>query len=351
MARGENGKRKPLPVEPWSSVACCAEDERGSMNSVDEARGPEGLFLGTEGSSAESKNGRKTMSLELLAQHGAVEVTRHRISGGKHFFLDEASEWSGFEFIYILGGSLTLTGRGVSTSLGTGEYLYHRGLPERAYFRVEEDVELLMVSSPPSYHLIADEVQEMMALARSVEEKDEATEGHCHRLERLAIRTGERLGLSSQRLIDLSYGAYLHDVGKVRVSDSILNKAGPLTDEEWLEMKRHPDHGAEMLRSKPFLEAAARIVRAHHEKYDGSGYPDGLRAEEIPIEARIIAVVDAYDAITSVRPYQAALAKAKAVRELRLNAGTQFDPRVVRAFLSIVEADHHLRTGEARDAA
>jgi putative nucleotidyltransferase with HDIG domain len=279
------------------------------------------------------------LSAELLVQHRALEVTRHRIAAGKHFFLDEASEWSGFEFIYILQGAVTLSDEDEKTPLGPGDYIYHRGLPRRAFFRVAEDVELLMVSSPPSFHLVKEEIQDIMALARSVEEKDRATEGHCHRLERLAIRTGERLGLSGQRLVDLSYGAYLHDVGKVKVQDSILGKAGPLTDEEWIEMRRHPEYGAEMLVEKSFLKTASKIVVAHHENFDGSGYPHGLRSEEIPIEARIISVVDAYDAITSERPYQIAAAKSKAIQELRLNAGTQFDPRVVRAFLSVIGED------------
>ncbi len=298
----------------------------------------QGLTFGRSDEDAQRAS-KQSSSADLLVQHRALEVTRHRIAAGKHFYLDEASEWSGFEFIYVIHGALTLSSGDDKTPLRAGDYIYHRGLPERAYFRVDEDLELLMVSSPPSYHLVKDEIQEIMALARSVEEKDEATEGHCHRLERLAIRTGERLGLPGQRLIDLSYGAYLHDVGKVRVPDHILNKAGRLTDEEWVEMRRHPEYGADMLREKTFLKAAAQIVFCHHENYDGSGYPRSLRSEEIPIEARVVSVVDAYDAITSERPYQVAAAKSKAIQELRLNAGTQFDPRVVRAFLSVIGED------------
>ena len=205
-----------------------------------------GLTLGKADEDAQ-RAAKQSSSVELLVQHRALEVTRHRIAAGKHFYLDEASEWSGFEFLYVIRGTLTLSSGEGKTAVHEGEYLHHHGLPERAYFRVDEDLELLMVSSPPSYHLVKDEIQEIMALARSVEEKDEATEGHCHRLERLAIRTGGRLGLPGQRLIDLSYGAYLHDVGKVRVPDGILNKPGRLTDEEWVEMRRHPEHGAAML--------------------------------------------------------------------------------------------------------
>lgn len=284
---------------------------------------------------------RKASAQELLAQHGAVEITRHCIAAGKLFYLDEASDWSGFEFIYVLQGVLTLTGAGQTIEFTAGDYLYHDGLPERAVFRVDVFAELMMVSSPPSYHLIKDEVPEMLAIARSVEEKDEATEGHCHRLERLAIITGERLGLPGKRLMDLSYGAYLHDIGKINVSDEILNKGAPLTDEEWAEMRRHPEYGAALLREKDYLATAAKFVLAHHERYDGTGYPNGLRGEEIPLEARIICVVDAYDAITSVRPYQAAQAKKEAIAELRACAGTHFDPRVVDAFTSIIEETDH----------
>jgi len=290
--------------------------------------------------SASQRRGRETSAQDLLAQHGSVEVTHHRIAADKVFYMDEASEWSGFEFVYVLRGTLTLTGgENGDVSFQAGDFLYHAGLPERAFFRVDEYTELLMVSSPPSYHLIRDEVPEMLALARSVEEKDEATEGHCHRLERLAIRTGERLGLSGERLINLSYAAYLHDIGKVKVPGEIIAKTEALNDEEWAEMRRHPEYGEEMLREKEFLRVASRIVRSHHERYDGTGYPDGLRGEEIPIEARVIAVVDAYDAITSERPYQRARETKRALEELRLGSGTHFDPRVVRAFSSILDED------------
>ena len=277
---------------------------------------------------------RPSAELELLARQGIVEVTRQRIAAEKIFYLDAASEWKGFEFIYLLAGALLLKDENIL--LEAGDYFYHHGLPQRVYFEVKEDVELLLVSSPPSFHLVRDEFQDMMALARSVEEKDKATEGHCSRIEQFALRIGERLGLTGDQLVTLSYAAYLHDVGKVKVPDEILNKPGPLTDAEWNEMRKHPDYGAEMLKEKDFLKDAAEIVRAHHERYDGTGYPRGLKGDEIPIEARIIAVVDAYDAMTSDRPYRKALPKEKAIAELKKNAGTQFDPRVVEVFLSVI---------------
>ncbi len=297
---------------------------------------PSGLTIRRRGEVSDRVDKRST-ALELLAVSGALEITRQRIEAGKYFNLYDAQEWSGFEFMYVLRGELLLEhSSGCQTPIKEGDYFYHHGLAEKAYFHVQTDVELLIACMPPSFHLTRDDMQEMMELARSVEEKDPLTEGHCSRLERLSILTGERLGLRSEQLVALSYGAYLHDIGKVKVPDEILNKPGRLTDEEWNEMVKHPDHGSAMLGKKDYLLGAAEMVRAHHERFDGTGYPRGLKGEEIPIGARVIAVVDAYDAITSVRPYQKALAKREAIRELRRSAGTHFDPRVVRAFIETI---------------
>ncbi len=299
----------------------------------------DGLTIGHR-EDAEDSIAKRSTTLELLATSGSLEVTRQSIEAGKHFYLFASDEWSGFEFMYILAGKLTLEDPGKGEiSIDAGEFFYHNGLPDKAFFRVETDVEILIVSTPPSFHLIRDDMQEMMSLARSVEEKDQLTEGHCTRLERLAVSTGEKLGLPGQKLIDISFGAYLHDVGKVKVPIEILNKESSLSEKEWIEMQKHPDYGAEMLREKEFLKGAAEIVRGHHERYDGNGYPQGLKGEEIPIGARVVSVVDAYDAITSVRPYQKAQAKRDAIAELRKSAGTQFDPRVVEAFIVVIGDD------------
>ena len=295
-----------------------------------------GLTIGHR-DDAEARIAKIATSLELLASSNGIEVARQTITSGKHFYLRAADEWAGFELMYVLEGALTVEdSEQGEIRLQAGEFIYHTGLPERAYFRAETDVKLLMVSSSPSFHLGQREIQDMVSLAKSVEEKDPTTDGHCMRLEQLAILTGEQLGLSGKQLIDLSFGAYLHDIGKVKVPDEILNKTEALNRKEWDEMRKHPVHGAEMLREKEILQGAAEIVRAHHERWDGTGYPRELEAEDIPIGARVIAVVDTYDAITCSRPYQDALAKEEAIRELEKNAGTQFDPRVVEAFLQVL---------------
>jgi len=285
---------------------------------------------------------KRTTTLELLASSSSVEVSRQRIEAGRHFYLFATDEWTGFELIYVLDGVLSIDLKeDAATSeqsilLHPGDYIYHNSLPRRVFFRVAEETELLLVSSTPSFDLARNRVKDMVAMAQSVEEKDAATEGHCDRLGQLAIQTAEKLGLSGQSLIDISYAAYLHDIGKVNVPDEILGKEDRLTDEEWEEMKRHPEYGAEILREKAFLTGAAAIVKAHHERFDGSGYPAGLRGEEIPIGARIIAVVDTYDAMTSERPYQKALSKGDAIAELKEHSVTQFDPEVVDAFIQVI---------------
>ncbi len=306
---------------------------------------PKGLTIGRCGDARERIEKRYTV-LELIATNGAMEVTRQTIEAGRHFNLYADDEWSGFEFLYLLKGKVTLEdGSGGEIPLGEGDFLYHSGLPEKAYFRAETDAEMLMVCTPPSFHLIREDMQEMIAMAQAVEEKDPITVGHCSRLGRLAILIGERIGLPGEQLISLSYGAFLHDIGKVRVSDEIINKSTQLTDSDWKEMTNHPDYGADMMSKRDYLGGAADIVRAHHERFDGTGYPHGLSGEEIPIGARVVAVVDAYDAIVSARPYKKALAKDKAISELEKNAGTQFDPRVVAAFLQVVRAADDEKAG------
>ena len=297
----------------------------------------EGLTIGRREGSRDTAIKPSTI-LELLAREGPVEVTRQQIKAGKVFYLDEASVWTGFEFLYVLSGLLSLKEGEGETFLFPGDFAYHHGLAERAYFHVRADTELLMVASPPTFQVMRDEIDDMRSLGESVGEKDSATEDHSQRIERLVLATAEQLGLSGEQLVLLSDAAYLHDIGKVGVPDEILNKPGPLNEDERKEIRAHPASGATIMGRKAFLREAANIVLAHHERFDGSGYPNGLRGEEIPIEARILAVADAYDAMTSKRPYGAVLSREEARDEIRRNAGTQFDPTVAAAFLSAVEA-------------
>jgi len=173
------------------------------------------------------------------------------------------------------------------------------------------------------------------AMVSAIESRDCETKHHCRRVQAYAILLGQKLGLSADELMDMSYGALLHDVGKIGVPDSILLKPGKLTEDEWNVMRSHTRIGYQMIARIKFLKGAAAIVAHHHERWDGNGYPSGLAGESIPLGARIFAVIDTYDAITSKRPYKEALSIQHARDEIARCSGTQFDPRVVDAFLRI----------------
>lgn len=157
----------------------------------------------------------------------------------------------------------------------------------------------------------------LLSLARSIEAKDPYTEGHCERLAELAESLGCSLCLSEGDLSALKRAAFLHDIGKVAVPDSILGKPGPLTDAEWQIMRMHPVIGEHICSPLKALRSALPIIRHHHEKGDGTGYPDGLRGDDIPLAARVLQVVDVYDALTSERPYRAAIPSEEALEQMR----------------------------------
>lgn len=169
--------------------------------------------------------------------------------------------------------------------------------------------------------------------SRALDLRDRETEGHTQRVADLAVRLARAMGVPEREIVHIRRGALLHDVGKLGIPDAILLKPGPLTDEEWAIMRRHPEYAYRWLSSIEFLRPALDIPYCHHERWDGQGYPRGLRGEEIPLSARIFAVVDVFDALTSDRPYRKAWSREEALRYIRGQAGSQFDPRVVEVFL------------------
>jgi HD-GYP domain-containing protein (c-di-GMP phosphodiesterase class II) len=176
----------------------------------------------------------------------------------------------------------------------------------------------------------------LRALMAALDTKDAATEGHSERVARLTVAVAREIGVPEERMLDIERGALLHDVGKIGVPDSVLRKPNNLNRKEWEAMQKHPLLAGLMVSKVGFLEGAMPILLYHHERYDGSGYPFGLAQDKIPLEARIFAVVDAYDAMTSERPYRKAVPPEEALQEIRANAGIQFDPEVVAAFEGVV---------------
>jgi HD-GYP domain-containing protein (c-di-GMP phosphodiesterase class II) len=175
-------------------------------------------------------------------------------------------------------------------------------------------------------------------LAAAIETRDPYTGGHVERVAEFAVTIGRELGWDADRLDDLELGALLHDVGKIGVEDRILRKPGRLEPEEWEQMRRHAEMGARLLQGVPFLHTSIPCALRHHERYDGEGYPDRLAGDDIPVEARVVAVADTFDAMTSDRPYRQGLPVDVALAELDRCAGTQFDPSIVAAFVRAVRA-------------
>jgi HD-GYP domain-containing protein (c-di-GMP phosphodiesterase class II) len=181
-------------------------------------------------------------------------------------------------------------------------------------------------------------LETMLDWADAIEHKDPYTAGHARRVTSYSLLLGMELSLAQDELADLWLAAALHDVGKICVSDEVLCKPGPLTPEETAAMKAHPVVGARLLAPVRCMRQAVGGVRHHHERYDGRGYPDGLQGMEIPLPARIIAVADSFDAITTRRPYRDARSPEQAAREIRGGEGTQFCPSVVRAFQNLFDS-------------
>lgn len=274
--------------------------------------------------------------IRLLAREGSVEIMKQDIAKNSTFYLDSGKDWQGFEFIYLLEGNLEYTSRDPALELTPGDYICRDQVPEKSWFLAKTDVSVLYFSTQPSFHLLREEINDFLQVADEIESA-EHMKGHSQRLARMSYHVGQKLGLPSERLFDLGYASYFHDLGKVKVSDSILQKHGELDSQEWEIMKKHPIWGREMLEGQELLNRPGKIVGQTHEKIDGTGYPYGLEGEEILLEAKIIAVVDAWDAMRTDRPYRQALGREEAIRELRENVGSQFDQRVLGAFLDVLE--------------
>lgn len=185
--------------------------------------------------------------------------------------------------------------------------------------------------------------QMVNTLLLTLAEKDHISGGHASRLQEMAIKLGKRMGLNSDQLVNLSLFAQVHDLGKVGIPDRILFKPGKLTEEEWAIMKLHPEKGYRIAVSSPDLSTVADLILRHHERWDGKGYPLGLEKTEIPIECRILSIVDAYDAMTNDRPYCKARSHSEALKEIERCAGTQFDPKIVEEFLKMLQESPRLQ--------
>jgi HD-GYP domain-containing protein (c-di-GMP phosphodiesterase class II) len=277
----------------------------------------------------------------LLVSRGGKELSYSSFKAGEQFFLSPHDEPGAQEFYLVLEGCLSLEEPGFHRRFKPGDAWQLMGLDKKLRLQAQEDTAFLCFSSLPSFEQRSTELQDLMRLAVDVEEKDGYTANHCQRLQTLSLRTGEVLGLVSDRLYALSLAAYFHDIGKLKIPLEILQKPAVLNSEEWALIKEHPRFGRDLLQETSFNQFAD-IVAQHHERMDGSGYPLGLSGEQIALEAYIIAAADTYDAMTTDRPYRKALLEEVAFAELRRLAGKQLPAMVVEAFIRATRANKEI---------
>jgi putative two-component system response regulator len=214
-------------------------------------------------------------------------------------------------------------------SLGADDYITKpvttRELLSAVKARIQRSDELMLAQLKAAYK------DSLFVLANAIERRDSYTHAHMRRLNDYARLLAEQFEWDREQLEDLEFGAILHDIGKIYIPEDVLQKEGKLNDEEMSDMRKHPEVGAHMIKDIPYLASATPMVLYHHERWDGGGYPEGLSGEEIPLGARLLAVADAFDAMTSNRPYRNALSAEVAYQEILNCSGTQFDPEVVEA--------------------
>jgi HD-GYP domain-containing protein (c-di-GMP phosphodiesterase class II) len=294
-----------------------------------------GVTVRKSGSTIERVNLRNT-SWHLLASWDGTEVIRQEYLQGKSFGLRPQEGWNALECYYILEGEAVWEDGDRSVLLGPGDSLTGAPVKEPCILRAVTNLVTLYVCSQPSFHMVSEQVTYLQQLAVSVEEKDGYTADHCRRIRDLSMEVGQRLKLTPGQQYNLFHGAFLHDLGKVGVPDGILLKPGTLSDEEWRIMKQHPTIGGSMLVNTN-VAPAAYILEQHHESIDGSGYPLGLRGDEISLEAKIVAVVDSYDAMITDRVYRSGMPKEAARKELQRNVGRLYQADVVETFLDVID--------------
>lgn len=287
---------------------------------------------------------------DLLLRTAARLMEKHAIKGSI------IGRWGGDEFVILMPGTpveyaeeivmnikeskvnLEGTNLPLSLSLGCALASGDPGSISDALQEAEKRMYRQKLLNSKSYRNAV-----ISALLATLYEKSSETEEHSKRLESYCHSVGKKMHLSSTRMDELELLALLHDIGKVGIDPSILNKPGKLTEEEWEEMKRHPEIGYRIAKETPELAGVAELILSHHERWDGKGYPRNLKGKEIPIACRVLSLVDSYDAMISDRVYRKAMSKEEALAEIKRNKGTQFDPKIVEVFLeTLAEEDEQI---------
>ncbi|BEP28411.1 HD-GYP domain-containing protein [Helicovermis profundi] len=272
--------------------------------------------------------------LRLLGKGDGTEIMLQKIKKNETFFINPCDSSDTMEFFYILNGEIDSFDNKY-TKLVNGDYFFTHDLKSIVQFKTLTEVTLLYISTKPLFHFLSTIIKELTKLAREVEKKDMYTHSHIKRVEEYAIKIANKLNLPEESIENIAFASLFHDIGKIDTPDEILKKPSALTKEEYDIIKKHPIRGAEIV-EKTYYKKVCKIISQHHEKLDGSGYPFALKGEEIMIEARIIAVADAFDAMITDRPYRKGLSYKEAISELKKYSGIHFDANIVIVFINIL---------------
>lgn len=301
----------------------------------------EGIKIGKKGSALDSVQLDVT-NISLLSRGDGTEVMLQSLEKGKLFYMYPSENSEVMEFCYILSGEVLCEVGEKKTTLGPHDYLTASGLKDSIHFTVLLDVTFLWVITEPVFVHLSKEISTLMEIAKQVEAKDRYTHMHSDRVANYAVKIAKKMKLSKSQLENVNTASIVHDVGKIHVSEEILNKPTRLTDEEFAIIKKHPLDGAEMLRGTVYEELYS-IIAQHHERMNGSGYPYGLKEEDILLEARIIGVSDTFDAMTEDRAYRKAFDAQFAFDEIKSLVDTHYDRKVVEAFGEVLKEEGRIK--------
>ncbi|MGH4119598.1 HD domain-containing phosphohydrolase [Clostridium sp.] len=301
----------------------------------------EGFYLGKNEDCLE-KVTQKSGELRLIGRGDSTEIMIQKIGSQEFFCIEPSEKNETLEFFYILEGSIHCESDGENIILNSGDYFYAHGLKQAVCLKTISEVTLLYLSTEPFFNYLSKGIKELRSMNKNVEEKDLYTHGHGLRVRNYTMKISKLLGLSGNRFENIIIASLCHDIGKVFVPIEILNKPGKLTKEEFDFIKKHPTDGAKMTQGT-FMENLDQMIVQHHERIDGSGYPNGLKGDEILLEAKIIALADSFDAMTSDRSYRKAMDNQVAFNELKSLSGIHYDKKVVEAFEKVLREENKIQ--------
>lgn len=306
-------------------VILIVEDDGALRDILTKMLSGDGFAVAAASNGVEAAKQLETLTPDLIVS----DISMPEMDGYAFFhYVRSRVEWVTIPFIFLTARG-TVNDVLIGKDMGAEDYLVkpvsQAELLTTVHSRLERSRQLFTARLREAYEA------SLIMLANAIETRDRYTRGHVERVAAYAVMLARHMGWRGKILEDLRMGAILHDIGKIHIPDRILTKHGSLTDEEWQEIKKHPTTGAEMLRDIPYLSVAVPAVRYHHERWDGSGYPEGLAGEAIPPIARIVALADALDAITTTRPYHGASSLEHACQKMIREAGKAFDPNIIHA--------------------